>query len=84
MANRNGGVWEETQTRDWFWIEKRPTGYISSDWITCADAVRIIRGQTPKPQTCRQVNDIACFEPVPERVIELLTETMDKLDENRI
>ncbi len=84
MTGRNGGVWQERQTRDWFWVEKRATGYFSSDWITCADAVRIIQGQKPKPQTCHKVRDIAGFEPVPEGVIKLLTEAIDKLNEDRI
>ena len=84
MANRNSGVWEEKQTRDWFWIEKKPTGYFSSDWITCAEAVGIIRGQKPKPQTCHEVHDIAGFELVSDRVIKRLTEAMDKLKEDRI
>jgi hypothetical protein len=84
MAKRNGGVWQERQTRDWFWIEKKPAGYFSSNWITCAEAVRIIRGQKPKPQTCHEVHDLACFEPVPAGVIKLLTKTMDKLKQDRV
>ena len=84
MAHRNSGVWEEKQTRDWFWIEKKATGYFASDWITCADAVRIIQGQRPKPQTCHEVHNIAGFKPVPKGVIKLLTEAVEKLDEDRI
>ena len=79
MAKTNGGVWEEKRTRDWFWIEKKANRFYSSDWITCTDAVRIIRRQKPKPQTCHEVNDITRFEPVSTGVIKLLTRAMDKL-----
>jgi hypothetical protein len=51
--------------------------------ITCVDAVRIIQGQRPKPQTCHEVHDLACFEPVPAGVIQLLTRAMEKLNEDR-
>jgi hypothetical protein len=84
MAGRNGGVWEERLTRDWFWIERKAKAYFSSDWITCVDAVQIIRGQKPKPKTCREVNDITCFEPVPAGVIKLLTRAMDTLNKELI
>jgi hypothetical protein len=83
MGNRKGGVWEERQSRDWFWIEKKAKRYFSSNLITCVDAVRIIQGQRPKPQTCHEVHDLACFEPVPAGVIQLLTRAMEKLNEDR-
>jgi hypothetical protein len=83
MAYKNGRFWEERESKDWFWIEKKAKRYFSSDLITCVDAVRIIRGKRRKPQTCHEVNDIAGFIPVPEGVLKLLTRTMEKVYEDR-
>ncbi len=83
MANRKGGLWEQRQTRDWFWIQEKAKRYFSSDLITCVDAVAIIRGRKPRPQTCHEVNDLACFEPVPAGVIKLLIRVMEKVDAGR-
>lgn len=79
MRNRRGGVWEETKTRNWFWIEKRENRYFSSGCITCLDAVRILKGQQPVPQTCREVEDISCFIPVSKEIIEMLTRAVNGL-----
>jgi hypothetical protein len=75
----SGGLWEDRQTRDWFWIEKRGNGYFSSGWISCVEAVRILKGRRPIPQSHREVKDIGCFDPVPEGVIELLARAVDRL-----
>ena len=72
MANRNGKVWEERQTRDWVWIEKTSKGYFCSGALTCSDAVRITAGKKRPPLTCFEVRDIRCFEPVSSGVIKLL------------
>jgi hypothetical protein len=77
MTNRNGKVWEERQTRDWFWIEKRTNRYFSSGVITCGDAVRIIKGRRCPPLTCHEVKDIGRFEPVSLGVIKLLAKVLD-------
>ena len=77
MRNKRGGLWEERQSRDWFWIEKKENRYFSSSWITCVDAVRILKGQQPAPRTCREVEDITCFIPVSKGVIKLLTRAVD-------
>ena len=79
MRNRRGGVWEERQTRNWFWIEKRENRYFSSGCITCVDAVRILKGQQPIPRTCCEVEDIAGFVPVSKEVIKMLTRAVDGL-----
>ena len=76
--NRSGKVWEETHTRDLFWIEKRERGYFSSGAITCADAVRIFKGQRRPPVTCYEVKDIRSFEPVSRAVIELLAKALNR------
>jgi hypothetical protein len=77
MTSRNGKVWEERQTRDWFWIEKRAKGYFSSGAITCDDAVQITRGRKRPPITYCQVRDIGGFEPVSSGVIKLLAKALD-------
>lgn len=79
MINRNGKVWEERQTRDWFWIEKKGERYFSSTVLTCIDAVRIIQGRERPPRMCREVKDIGCFEPVSTGVMKLLTKAVDGL-----
>ena len=84
MTSRNGKVWEERQTRDWFWIEKRAKGYFSSSVITCGDAVRITRGRKHPPLTCYQVRDIGCFEPVSLGIIKLRAKALDGPKENRL
>ncbi len=76
-----GGLWEDRLTRDWFWIEKKREKYFSSNWISCIDAVRILKGQRPAPRTCLEVEDIDCFEPVSRGVIELLTKAVDRMQE---
>ncbi|MGA2400425.1 MAG: hypothetical protein ABSG91_01820 [Syntrophobacteraceae bacterium] len=80
MTNRNGEVWEERQTRDWFWIEKEGERYFSSTVITCVEAVRIIQGQERLPRTCHEVKDIGRFEPVSTGVIKLLTKAVNGLN----
>jgi hypothetical protein len=77
MTNRNGQVWEERQTRDWFWVEKKATGYFSSEMITCEDAVQITRGRRRPPLACFEVRDIGCFEPVSSGVIKVLARVLD-------
>ncbi len=79
MRNMRRGVWRARKTREWFWIEKKGERYFSSYWITCADAVRIIQGKKPVPKTCVELDDINCFEPVPDGTIEQMTKAIDKL-----
>jgi len=83
MKNKYKGVWQEIKTRDWFWIEKKGGRYFSSCWITCTDAVLVIQGKKPTPETFVEVSDIDCFEPVPEAIIRRLTRTIDKLEQDR-
>jgi hypothetical protein len=82
MTKRHGKVWEERHTRDWFWIEKKTDRYFSSGAITCADAVRIIKGRRCPPPTCYEVKDIERFEPVSKGVIRLLAKTLDSRTED--
>ncbi len=77
MRKISGGFWSERQTRDWFYIKKRGNRYFSSGWITCVDAVQILKGKQPTPRTCLEVKDMSVFEPVPEGVIRLLTKAME-------
>lgn len=82
MTRRNGRVWEERQTRDWVWIEKRARSYFSSDVITCTDAVRIVHGHKRPPRAFCEVKDIGCFEPVSTEVLKLLAKAVDRLKED--
>ncbi len=79
MRKKNRWVWQARNTREWFWVEKKGERFFSSCWITCADAVRIIQGKKPIPETCVELDDINCFEPVSDKVIELLERAIDKL-----
>lgn len=79
MGNNRRGVWQARKTREWFWVEKKGERYFASCWITCADAVRIIQGKKPVPETSVELGDINCFEPVPDGVIQLLTKAVDRL-----
>ncbi len=79
MRSKHRGVWQARSTREWFWVGKKGERFFSSCWITCADAVRIIEGKKPIPEACVELNDINCFEPVSEEVIELLKRAVDKL-----
>lgn len=84
MTNKSGKVWEERQTRDWFWIEKRAAGYFSSGAITCVDAVQIIRGRRSPPLTCYEVRDMGCFEPVSKGIIKAIAKALDISMKNRL
>ena len=77
MQKKTGGLWAEKHTKDWFWIRKRGTKYFSSVWITCVDAVRILKGKMPIPKARFEVEDISVFEPVPKGVIKLLTRAVN-------
>jgi len=83
VQKRSGGFWAERQTKDWFWIRKRGSKYFSSAWITCVDAVRILKGERAIPHTRFEIKNISGYEPVPEGVIELLTRVVDSRNKAR-
>lgn len=78
MRKRIGGVWEEREKKDWFWVQKRGDTYFSSDLITCVEAVRIFKGRQPAPRAYIEVRNIASYKPVSEGVIELLARALEK------
>jgi hypothetical protein len=80
MTNGCGWVWQERQTRDWFWIERKGERFFASSWITCADAVRILQGKKRAPETHLEVRDISRFHPVSADAIELLAQAMNESD----
>jgi len=73
-------VWQERQTRDWYWVEKKGEKYFASSWITCAAAVRILQGKKRAPETYLEIKDISRFDPVSADIIELLTRAMSESD----
>jgi hypothetical protein len=72
MTDKYGWVWQERGTRDWFWIEKKGEKYFSSSWITCIDAVLMLQGRKPAPETDIEVEDISRFQPVSPDIIEMM------------
>jgi hypothetical protein len=80
MRDKCGWVWQERQTRDWFWVEKRGEKYFASSWITCDDAVRILQGKKRAPETSLEVKDIRRFHPVSADTIELLIQVTSESD----
>jgi hypothetical protein len=80
MTNKYGWVWEERETRDWFWIERRGAKYFSSSWITCVDALGILQGKVPTPETSIEVEDISRFHAVSANIIEMLMQAMSEPD----